>query len=105
MDRFLIVILVGFLVGGAFSFLMGRFFRNKVILFLPTILSFTWLIYTMITFEKNNVGGFYDLAIFLSGIIIFSVAIGNIISNIVFNRKKKHKNRRNRNKKDTNITK
>ena len=89
MTRFSVVMFTAFFVGGAYSYLMGKFFKNKIILFLPTILAFAWLFYVVATFKRNNVGGFYDLAIFISGMIIFTVVLGNIVSYLIFNNKNK----------------
>ena len=89
MTRFLVVMFTAFSVGGVYSFLMVKFFKNKIILFLPTILAFAWLFYVVATFKRNNVGGFYDLAIFISGMIIFTVVLGNIVSYLIFNNKNK----------------
>lgn len=91
MYKFVLILLVGFFIGLIYSLIMKKFFVNKLIIFLPSIAGFFWIIYTILTFNSHSNEGFYDLAVFLMGMIIFSVMLGNIIGGIVFKNRNRSK--------------
>lgn len=83
MDRFIIFLLSSLALGALYSYIVKRFTRNKLILFLPTVLGTLWFLYIFTLYTPKQSEGFGDLAIVIIAMIVFTFIIGNIVSNII----------------------
>lgn len=87
MDRF-IIMLIGLLVAGAlYSYIAGKFTTNKLILYLPSYIGIALIIYIFVSYNPGI--GFEDLAKVISAMLVLPVIIGNTVTGIFLNRKKK----------------
>lgn len=91
MWRLLLLMLLSFLIGLFYSFIIQRFTRSKIVKLLPSIAAVIWFIYTYITFLPRQPVGFEDLALVIIALILIPLIVGNILGIIYFSRKNKNR--------------
>lgn len=74
---------VAVVVSMLYSYIVHRFSKSKILLFLPSILGVILFIANFISDKINPPVGIEGLAIFIIGMIVISVLIGNFIFSII----------------------
>lgn len=82
MGRIILILSLIVVFAILYSFLANKFFNNKFLLFLPTILGLLWFVYIFTLYTPKPTEGFGDLAIVIYALIVFSFMLGNIFSSI-----------------------
>lgn len=82
MERFIMILLVAAAIGVLYTYVVTRFSKNKILIFLPAILITLWFIYIRIFYIPKLMGGFEDLAIIIVEIIFFALLLGNLLSGL-----------------------
>ena len=82
------VLSILFFIGFIYSFIISKFLRNKLIIFLPSIVGALWMLYNIITTDPHEPGGYSSLATFLANLLIFFLVLGNAIGGLIFIRKR-----------------
>lgn len=91
MWRLLLLMLLSFLIGLFYSFIIQKFIRSKIIILLPSIAAVIWFIYTYINFLPRQPVGFEDLALVIIALILIPLIVGNLLGWIYFTKKNKNK--------------
>lgn len=87
MDRLILMILILFVIGFFYSFIVQRFSKSKIIMLIPSILGIILLIYNTITSNLNNSSGLEAIEIVIKELIIFTIIVGNISGFFFYSRK------------------
>jgi len=82
--RLLFLLILLFLAGGIYSFVSSLFTKNKLVRFLPTLLSLILIPYLLFQTYFGDLEGFMPLAYLLFVFMVTAVVVGNIAGNIVF---------------------
>lgn len=93
MGRLSIFLLASLAIGGLYSYIVEKFTKNKLILFIPTIIGSLWFLYIFTLYSPKQTEGFGDLVIVIIAMVVFAFIVGNTISNlvIILNKKDNHK--------------
>ncbi len=90
--RIILLFSIIILVGIGYSFIYNKFFQNKILLFLPTILGVLWFIYIFTLYTPKPNEGFGDLAIVIYAMMVFAIMVGNVLFSLylIYKSKKNH---------------
>lgn len=89
MDRIILMLLVLFLIGFLYSFIIQRLTKSKIIMLIPSMLGVIMLIYNTITSNPNDSDGLEAIRIVIKEFIISTIIVGNISGLIFFTLRKK----------------
>lgn len=88
----LFLYLLLFLAGGAaYSMLLSYFTKNWVLRYLPSLISLLLIPYLVYNMYFGNLEGFLPLAYFIFALTVFAVMVGNVLANLLFDRRQKKK--------------
>lgn len=82
MNSFVLILLGAFTFGILYSYIISKFLKYKILLFIPTIFAALWFIYTFTLYIPKEMDGFGDLAIFIVAMMVFALMMGNIVSGL-----------------------
>ena len=92
MPRIILFFSIIFIIGIIYTYIANKLFKNKILLFLPTILGALWFIYIFTLYTPKQSEGFGDLAIVIYALMVLATMVGNIVYNfyIIYKQKKNH---------------
>jgi uncharacterized membrane protein YfcA len=82
MDRLLIAILVIFIIFGTITYLLHRFLKNKILKYIPSIVSLIAAVINIISVRSGQSEGVKDLAGVLMAMILFSGFLSGILTGL-----------------------
>lgn len=90
MPRIILIFSIILVIGILYTYIANKFFKSKLLLFLPTILGVLWFIYIFTLYTPNASEGFGDLAIVIYAMMVFAMMIGNVLFSLYLIYKKKN---------------
>ena len=93
MFQLILLLLIPFLLAFLYSYLISRYSKNKILLFLPAILGGGWFLYLFTVYNPEESVGLAGIAVIIYALSVLGVILGNTIASLyfIFNKSKGNK--------------